>query len=169
MRLTLPRILAVVVVVLLVVGAVVLIASPGKYRVTAIVPSINPNILEGSRFLVNGFQKGTVESFKPVGDGVEVNLTVDSDFAPLHTGAFVFTQFQSAVGDRLLAITDGPRTNPEIPDGGRIEGNFPKPMEISDTLSQLDPATRNRLAPLAASLQRTLAGSEQDEIGRAHV
>lgn len=162
MRLTLPRILAVVVVILLIVGAVVLIAAPGKYRVTAFVPAINPNILEGSRFLVNGFEKGTVESFKPAGDGVEMTLTVDSDIAPLHAGAFLFTQFQSLVGDRLIQINDGPQSNPEIPDGGRVEGNFPKPVELNDVLASLDPATRDRLAPLTESLRKTLSGSEQD-------
>ena len=162
MRLTLPRILAVVVVVLLIVGAVVLITAPGKYKVTALVPGVNPSVLEGSDILVNGFAKGTVESLKPSGPGVEMQIALDGDVAPLHTGATLFTQWSATVGDRLIQINDGPKSNPEIPDGGRLEGNFPKPMEVSDVLAGLDPGTRAKIAPLAASLKTALGGSEQD-------
>ena len=151
-----------VVVVLLIVGAVVLITAPGKYKVTALIPGVNPSILEGSDVLVNGFTKGTVESLKPSGPGVEMELALDGATAPLHTGATVVVQWSSTVGDRLLQVNDGPQSNPEIPDGGRLEGDFPKAMEISDVLAGLDPGSRARLAPLAASLKSALGGSEQD-------
>ena len=71
-------------------------------------------------------------------------------------------QWSAAVGERLIQVNDGPATNPEIPDGGRIEGNMPKPMELSDVLAALDPATRSRLGPVVQQLQTTLAGHEQD-------
>lgn len=162
MRLTLPRILAAVVVVLLIVGGVVLLSMPGQYRATAFIPAGNPNIIEGAPVLVNGFKKGTVESLDVKGPGAELTISIDSDIAPLHSGAVVFVQWSAIVGERLIQINDGPRSNPEIPDGGRIEGQMPKPMEVSDILRSLDPATRARIGPLAQQLQKTLAGSEQN-------
>jgi phospholipid/cholesterol/gamma-HCH transport system substrate-binding protein len=163
MRFTPVRGLAIVIVILLVVGAVVLLTNgTSKYTANAFIPAGNPNILVGAPVLVNGFKKGTVDDLRPAGPGAELKVSLDGDSAPLHAGAVVFVQWSAAVGERLLQINDGPVTNPEIPDGGRIEGNMPKPMELSDTLQALDPATRARLGPLTQNLQKSLAGHEQD-------
>lgn len=162
MRFTPVRGLAIVVVILLVVGAVVLLTGTSSYKATAFIPAGNPNILVGAPVLVNGFKTGTVEELKPAGPGAELTVSLDNDSAPLHTGAVVFVQWSAAVGERLIQINDGPATNPEIPDGGRIEGNMPKPMEVSDVLQYVDPATRARLGPLAQNLQKALKGHEQD-------
>lgn len=163
MRFTPVRGLAIVIVILLVVGAVVLLTNgTSKYKATAFIPAGNPNIIVGAPILVNGFKKGTVDALQPSGPGAELTVSLDSDIAPLHAGAVVFVQWSAAVGERLVQINDGPVTNPQIPDGGRIEGNMPRPMELSDTLAALDPATRARLAPLAQNLQKAVAGREQD-------
>jgi phospholipid/cholesterol/gamma-HCH transport system substrate-binding protein len=162
MRFTPARILAGVIILLLVVGGVVLITTPAQYKATAFIPGGNPNIIEGAPVLINGFPKGKVDKLVPVGQGAELTIATDSDVAPLHTGAVVFVQWSAAVGERLIQVNDGPPSNPTIPDGGRIEGNMPKPMELSDVLAAIDPATRSRLGPVIQQLQTTLAGHEQD-------
>lgn len=162
MRFTPARVLAGVIILLLVAGGVFLIASPAEYKATAFIPAGNPNIIEGAPVLINGFPKGKVDKLVPEGQGAELTIAADSDVAPLHAGAVVFVQWSAAVGERLIQVNDGPPSNPEIPDGGRIEGNMPKPMELSDVLAALDPATRSRLGPVIQQLQTTLAGHEQD-------
>lgn len=162
MRLTLPRTLAIVVVILLIVAGVVLLTSPGRYKATAFIPAGNPNIIVGAPILINGFKKGSVEGIEPSGTGAELTISADHDVAPFHQGAKVFVEWSAVVGERLINVIDGPVSNPEIPNGGRIEGNMPRPMEISDILRSLDPSTRARLGPLATQLQASLAGHEQD-------
>ena len=162
MRFTPTRVLAGVVILLLVAGGILLLANPFKYKATAFIPAGNPNIIEGAPVLINGFPKGKVDKLVPEGQGAEITIAADSDVAPLHAGAVVFVQWSAAVGERLIQVNDGPATNPEIPNGGRIEGNMPKPMELSDVLAALDPATRSRLGPVIQQLQTTLTGHEQD-------
>ncbi len=162
MRFTPARVLAGVIILLLIVGGIVLVTTPAEYKATAFLPSGNPNIIEGAPVLINGFPQGKVDKLVPQGQGAEITIAADSDVAPLHAGAVVFVQWSAAVGERLIQVNDGPATNPEIPDGGRIEGNMPKPMELSDVLAALDPATRSRLGPVVQQLQTTLAGHEQD-------
>jgi phospholipid/cholesterol/gamma-HCH transport system substrate-binding protein len=162
MRFTPARALAGVIILLLVVGGIVLVATPGQYTATAFLPAGNPNIIEGAPVLINGFPKGKVDKLVPEGQGAELTIATDSDVAPLHAGAVVFVQWSATVGERLIQVNDGPATNPTIPDGGRIEGNMPKPMELSDVLSALDPATLKRLGPVVQQLKSTLDGHEQD-------
>ncbi|HEY2190866.1 MAG TPA: MCE family protein [Actinomycetospora sp.] len=162
MRFTPARILAGVIILLLVVGGIVLITTPSQYTATAFLPAGNPNIIEGAPILVNGFHEGKVVKLVPEGQGAELTIGMDKSAAPLHTGAVVFVQWSAAVGERLIQVNDGPPQNPAIPDGGRIEGTMPQPMELSDVLGGLDPATRSRLGPVIQQLQTTLAGHEQD-------
>lgn len=162
MRSTPARVLAGVIILLLVVGAVVLFTTPSQYTATAFLPAGNPNIIEGAPILVNGFHEGKVVKLVPEGQGAELTIAMDRSAAPLHAGAVVFVQWSAAVGERLIQVNDGPPQNPAIPDGGRIEGNMPKPMELSDVLGALDPATRARLGPVIQQLRTTLAGHEQD-------
>lgn len=162
MRFTPARVLAGVVILLLVAGAVVVVSTPSGYKATAFLPGGNPNIIEGAPVMVNGFPRGKVDELVPEGQGAELTVEMDTDVAPLHDGAVVFVQWSAAVGERLIQVNDGPPSNPAIPDGGRIKGDMPKPMELSDVLAALDPATRSRIGPVVAQLRTTLAGHEQD-------
>ncbi|GAA4826840.1 hypothetical protein GCM10023201_12000 [Actinomycetospora corticicola] len=162
MRSTRARVLAGVIILLLVAGAVTLFVTPTSYKATAFLPAGNPNIIVGAPVLINGFDKGTVDSLVPSGQGAEITIAADRDVAPFHAGAVVFVQWSSTVGERRIQVNDGPVTNPEIPNGGRIEGKMPQPMELSDVLAGLDPATRSRIAPVVDQLRTTLAGHEQD-------
>ncbi|OLL74656.1 hypothetical protein Ae168Ps1_3042c [Pseudonocardia sp. Ae168_Ps1] len=71
-------------------------------------------------------------------------------------------QWKAVVGERLLFVEDGPATNAEIPSGGMVEGDFPKPTEVADVLAALDEPTRERLTSLVGTLQNTVTGHEQD-------
>lgn len=161
-RSALTKVLVGVVVVLLIAGGIVLFSASSGYKAQAMLPAGNPNIIEGAPILINGFHMGTVDTIEPKGDGALLTINVDSQAAPLHQGAAVSIQWDATVGQRLVQVNDGPQSAPEIPNGGMLQGNMPRPQELSDILGSLDPQTRAQLGPLAQNLNKALAGHEQD-------
>lgn len=156
------KISAGVVALLVVAGVVLALTDAGTYRVSAVLPAGNPNLIPGSPLYIDGFEAGTIESIRPENDHAVLTLTVDRDLAPLHAGAFLHVQWKATVGERLLFVQDGPREHAEIPNGGMLQGDFPKPTEVADVLAALDEPTRNRLSSLVGTLQNTVGGHEQD-------
>jgi phospholipid/cholesterol/gamma-HCH transport system substrate-binding protein len=150
-------------VALLVIGGVFVAAGgTAPYTVTAVLPAGNPNLIPDAPIYVDGFQAGKIESVRPEEGHAVVEISVDDDLAPLHAGAFLHVQWKAVVGERLLFVEDGPATNAEIPSGGMVEGDFPKPTEVADVLAALDEPTRERLTSLVGTLQNTVTGHEQD-------
>lgn len=153
---------AAVVALLIVAGVVVAVGGVEPYRVTAVLPAGNPNLIPGAPIYVDGFEAGKIESIRPEEGHAVVEIAIDDDLAPLHAGAFLHVQWKAVVGERLLFVEDGPVTNAEIPSGGMVEGDFPKPTEVADVLAALDEPTRERLTSLVGTLQNTVTGHEQD-------
>lgn len=147
---------------LVVAGVVVAVTNAADYRYSAVFPASDPLLIEGSPLYIDGFDAGSIEEIRPEGGKAVVTVAVKREFAPLHAGAFFHVQWKALVGERLLLIEDGPRENVEIPDGGMVEGKFPKPTEVADVLAALDPATRESLSSLVNGLDATFEGSERD-------
>ncbi|MEN8674048.1 MlaD family protein [Nocardioides sp.] len=120
------------------------------------------NVVEGGPVLVNGFESGTVDKLEVVDGMAVVTMTLDDEVAPLHSGAEVVVDWKATLSERQLEITDGATSNAEIPEGGMIPGEMPKPTEIDDILNALDEPTRKDLQSLLAKLAPTLQGNEQD-------
>lgn len=156
------RLLVGVVVLAAVAGIVVAVGNAAPYTVTAVLPAGNPNLIEGAPIYVDGFSAGSITEVAPVDNQAVVTVAIDRELAPLHAGAFFHVQWKALVGERLLFIEDGPAANAEIPSGGMVEGEFPKPTEVADVLAALDPATRDDLSSLINRLDGTLEGSERD-------
>ncbi|MCE3552852.1 MCE family protein [Pseudonocardia sp. RS11V-5] len=155
-------IVAGVLALLLVAGLVLAFSGGGRYTVTAVMPAGNPNLIEGAPVYIDGFEAGSIETIEPENNQAVITVSLDRDLAPLHAGAFFHVQWKALVGERLLFIEDGPKENAEIPSGGMVEGDFPKPTEVADILAALDPATREKLGSLTETLQTTVKGHEQD-------
>ena len=147
---------------LVVAGIVVASGATEPYTVTAVLPAGNPNLIPDAPIYVDGFEAGRIESIRPEGGHALVEISVDSDLAPLHAGAFLHVQWKAVVGERLLFVEDGPKNYAEIPSGGMVQGDFPKPTEVADVLAALDEPTRARLTNLVGTLQNTVTGHEQD-------
>lgn len=147
---------------LLVGGVFVAAGGAAPYTVSAVLPAGNPNLIPGAPIYVDGFQAGEILSVRPEADHAVVDIAMDDDLAPLHAGAFLRVQWKAVVGERLLFVQDGPKNNAEIPSGGMVEGEFPKPTEVADVLAALDEPTRQRLTSLVGTLQNTVSGREQD-------
>ncbi|MYW71927.1 MlaD family protein [Pseudonocardia sp. SID8383] len=131
------------------------------YRVSVVLPTA-PNVIEGGKVLVNGFEAGQVDKVRSEDGKAVLEMNLEKDFAPLHDGAEVSVAWRAVLGERQVVVKDGPATAPEIPDGGRISGAMPEPIEVDRVLSALDPETRTRLAGTLQGLDQTLTGSEQD-------
>lgn len=158
------RRLLIPVVVLLVAGltsAGALAAMDRGYTVSVVLPNAS-NLIEGGSVMRDGYEAGSIEDIE-VDDGkAKVNFSLDDEFAPLHEGAKVTVEWKAVLGERLLAITDGPTGNAAIPSGGMLTSAMSEPVEFDKVLAALDPPTRKRLNSLITQLSGTLGGSERD-------
>jgi phospholipid/cholesterol/gamma-HCH transport system substrate-binding protein len=129
------------------------------YRVGVLLGSAT-NIVQGGSVLVNGFQAGTVSDISVRDGKAYLELTLDSDYAPLRDGAKVTVAWKALLGERLVEVQDGPVKNATIPSGGMLPGTMDQPMEIDQVLNALDPAVRAHLSSLVNGLNDTLKGNE---------
>ncbi|MGQ0575701.1 MAG: MlaD family protein [Pseudonocardia sp.] len=157
-----PRVMGGLLVGLAVVGVGVAVSNGSPYTYSAVLPSSDPLLIEGTPIYVHGFESGLIEDIRPEGNQAVVTFSLDPDIAPLHDGAYLNVEWKALVGERLLFVADGPETNAEIPDGGMIEGKLPRPTQVADVLAALDPATRESLSSLVNRLNTTFEGSERD-------
>lgn len=145
----------------LVGAAGIALASSDDYRVSVVLQSAT-NVVEGGTVQIDGFEAGTVEDIAVQDGKAKLTLALNTNYAPLHDGAVVKIVWKAVLGERLIAVTDGPDSNATIPDGGMISGEMPVPMEVDQVLAALDEPTRQRLASLIRRLDGTVQGNEQD-------
>lgn len=131
------------------------------YTVRVVLPASNPNLHEGMPFYMNGFKAGEVEEIRPQNNRAMLTLSLPEERAPLHSGAAVRVAWKSVFGERLLHVVDGAESNPPIPDGGSMRGEFPRPTEVGDVLAAFDPQTRDALSSLVGRLDDTVHGKER--------
>ncbi|KLL11258.1 MULTISPECIES: MlaD family protein [Protofrankia] len=152
---------------LVALAAVVVLVASGwtlfgnDYRVGVLLGSAT-NIVKGGSVMVNGFEAGSVSGIRVKDGKAYLELTLDSDHAPLHSGATVSVAWKALLGERLVEVHDGPTSNPRIPSGGMLEGTMDQPTELDQVLNALDPTTRTHLSSLVRELDGTLQGNEQD-------
>lgn len=157
------RVLALAAVVVAAAIVVPLMTIGGRsYTVTAVLPAGDPNLTVGAPVYVDGFPKGTLKAMRVKDNKAVATMEVDPAVGPLHTGASVNVIWKALAGERFLEISNGPRNNPEVPDGGMIPGTFPKPVELNDALNALTPAVRQNLQSLMGRLDTTLQGHQQN-------
>lgn len=147
-----------------VIGAVGVVAvalwltlGSSGYKATVTLDSA-ANIVNGGPVLVNGFAAGHVDSINVVGGKAQVTFSLDSGFAPLHSGATVAVQWKATLSERQLDITDGSSSNPQIPNGGTISGVQASPVELDDILDALDAPTRANLSSMITRLNDVVNG-----------
>ncbi|WP_225924543.1 MlaD family protein [Pseudonocardia abyssalis] len=132
----------------------------GPYRVSVALPTA-PNLIEGGVVLVKGFEAGSVDRIRAEDGRAILDLVLNPEFAPLHEGAAVTVEWRAVLGERYLAVEDGPADAPAIADGGTVEGAMDEPIEVDRVLSTLDPDTRADFASLVRELETTVAGNEE--------
>ncbi|MBK0870864.1 MCE family protein [Saccharopolyspora sp. HNM0986] len=143
------------------VGGVALLTAGRDHHVSVVLGSAS-KVVPGGTVMVGGFEGGKVADIQVREGKAVLDLALDDDHAPLHSGAQVLVEWKATLGERRVEIQDGPETNPEIPEGGMIPGKQAKPVELDEVLNALDAPTREHLASLVGQLDKTVSGNEAD-------
>jgi phospholipid/cholesterol/gamma-HCH transport system substrate-binding protein len=134
---------------------VVALVGGSSYSVKVVLGSAT-NLVVGGTVEVKGFKAGTITGLGVESGKAVVTLELDDGYAPLHDGAAVTVGWKALLGERIIDISDGPKSNGVIPDGGMITGKQSEPVELDKVLNTLDPATRKHLSAAVKSLSATL-------------
>lgn len=135
--------------------------SADDYDVTMVLPNAN-NLFEGGSVMRDGYEAGSIKDIKVVDGKAHVQIALDSEFGRLHDGATGQVVWKAALGERLVRIDDGPKSNTELPPGAMLAAVQSEPVEIGDVLSALDKPTREKLNSLLSRLDDTMSGREKD-------
>lgn len=146
----------------LVVGSLVAWSAQSSegYQVRAVMSNAAA-LSEGSPVLVNGIPAGRIVGLSVDGGKAVVDMELDSDETPLHSGSTALVRWRAALGERQVEITPGPGTNPEIPAGGMVPV-AQEQVDVDQVLAALDPPTREHLASTLRGLDSTLKDDPQN-------
>ncbi len=147
-------------IVLISVLAGTLIADGARGRSLQLSIPSAAQLVVGSPVWVGGAKVGTVDALE-ARDGRAVATVALEDDSPIHEGTSARVEWKSVLGERVVSLTPGPETNPEIPDGGLIEVEASQ-IEVDQVLAALDEPTRQKLSGLFTQLANTTNGKEQD-------
>lgn len=145
----------------LVVGVVLKQSSSNGYDVTMVLPNAN-NLFVGGSVVRDGYEAGSVKAINVVDGKARVRVALDSSFGRLHDGATGQVVWKAALGERLVRIDDGPKSNAVLPSGAMLRGVQSEPVEIDQALAALDEPTRTKLNSLVSRLDATMTGREKD-------
>ena len=144
----------------LVGGGAALIGSSDGYEVKLVLPSA-AQLADGSPVWIDGAHAGDITDLTVRDGKAVVTVSLDHDYAPLHSGTTTRVEWNSAVGERMLTIYPGAPANAEIPQGSFVAAES-RQIEVDQVLATLDPATRKQLDSLVRELHGTLDGREAD-------
>jgi phospholipid/cholesterol/gamma-HCH transport system substrate-binding protein len=155
------RILLTLVAVALVVGVgIEKTGGGGGYHVKLVMPSA-AMLSHRTPVWINGQRAGEIDKLEVKNGKAVATLSLDDHWGPLHTGTSSRVDWVSAVGERVLTLYPGKKSNPEIPDGGMFDGPS-RQVEVDQVLATLDAPTRAKLASLIGQLDQTTQGHETE-------
>ena len=160
------RLLAIAAVVLAVVAvALLMFGSVGGGHVVRLTLDNAGQLVVGNEVKVGGVPVGEVDTIELTPDGrAEIELDIsDRELLPLHTGtvAILRSTSLSGIANRYIALTPGPNSAPEIPDGGEIPAEDGRvAVDLDQILNTLGPATRADLRALVRRSADVFEGVE---------
>jgi len=133
------------------------VPGPNGYEVSFLAPDLK-NLQPVGDVRAAGVLIGTVKSLQATDQGARVTVRIDSDAAPLHTGATVRVGVKSMVGQSYLEVVDG--------NGAAIRGGSVLPpssvleaTDIDELISTFDAPTRRSLSRLLVSAGSSTEGT----------
>jgi phospholipid/cholesterol/gamma-HCH transport system substrate-binding protein len=150
--------------------ALLLFRSGGGYEVTLELENAS-QLVRGNEVKVGGVPVGVITSVELTEDfharvGVRID---DEDFQPLHRGTRASVLFDSltSVAGRYVALTPGPASEPEIPDGGRIDADSTRAaIDPDQVLQTLDSKVQQDLRILLRRSPTILEGEAGDQANK---
>lgn len=127
------------------------------YTVRIVFPDAS-NIVDGAPVQVRGAPSGTVSAMSVRNGKAVVVATLRSFYAPLHAGTTADIAYRAILGERLIELTPGPRSNPVIPSGSIIVGQ--DRVGLDQVLNALNPATRAQLVRLVPQVATLVSGHQ---------
>ncbi len=115
-------------------------------------------LVRGDDVQVGGRRVGSVDDIVLTDDNqAELTVTVQDDYAPLHEGttALIRATSLSGIANRYVALTPGPNSNRELPEGAVLRTDKTTSIvDLDQLFNTFDPATRK-------ALQGVIQGSAQ--------
>ncbi len=133
------------------------VLSPAAYQVRILFPDAS-NVVEGAPVQVRGAPSGTVSDMYVKDGKAVVVATLKSFYAPLHTGTTAYIAYRAILGERLVELSPGPKSNPVIPSGSFIAGQ--NRVGLDQILNSLNPTVRAKLVKLVPQLDALMSGRE---------
>lgn len=120
------------------------------------------NLVSGSDVRMAGVRAGRVDSIENVGrSGARIDVSLDSEAAPLREGAQVRVGERSLIGEGTVVINQG--AGRELSSGTRLPATALQPsVQVDDVLRDLDPEARAALHGVVNDLGDATAGSKGD-------
>ncbi len=128
--------------------ALVMFGGDGGYRVTATFENAG-QLVKGNQVRVGGRAVGTITRIE-LNDSAQavVEMSVEDDVAPLHTGtdATIRATSLSGIANRYVSLRPGPNDAGEIDSGGSIGADdTTAPVDLDQLFNALDPGARKGL------------------------
>jgi phospholipid/cholesterol/gamma-HCH transport system substrate-binding protein len=151
--------------------ALVLLGGSPPYKVHLEMENAG-QLVRGNLATIGGIGVGKVSSIELTPDAqANVTITVtEGRFTPLHEGttATVRVSSLSSVANRVIALTPGANSNPELHSGATIPATETKtPVEIDQLVSALDSQTRTALQDLIHGSDRLYSGGKAPAANRS--
>ena len=149
---------------LLVAGAGVAVAAPGRtagspHQFTITFPTAS-GLVSGSDVLEAGSKVGVVSDIKPLSnDRASLTVSIDDDHWPLHQGLQADIRPKSLLGEKYVDLHDGAPKNPtyDVTKTLNAPGDS-VPVELDQFINSLDTDTRSALRVLLNDLGAGIAG-----------
>jgi ABC-type transporter Mla subunit MlaD len=123
------------------------------------------NLTKGLDVQIDGIDAGKIGTVE-YKDGkaiVEIGIS-DDRFWPLHVGTRVKSRWGTTIGSgtRRLDVDPGPKSAPEIPEGGIIESKYTLPaVDVDEVLNTFSRSTRNDLRGFMRRTGAAITGRER--------
>jgi phospholipid/cholesterol/gamma-HCH transport system substrate-binding protein len=129
------------------------------------------NIYPGSDVQIAGVTIGRVSEVRTNRRDAKVTISIDRQFAPLHSGAYAITRSKTLLGEGYIEIAPGPKSAPAVPDGGVLPISHVLPsQQLDQALHTFNPTTRRNIGEMFAGLSKALRGRARalsDSVGNA--
>lgn len=126
------------------------------YRVTVPLPDAT-NLVQGSDVQQAGVRIGRVVSVARVGSRARAEIELESEFAPLRSGARATVRVKTLLGEGYLEVAPGPRGAPVLRDGGTLAARqVRETVQLDEFLQTFDAPTRARFRSFLGGFARAV-------------
>ncbi len=133
------------------------------YRFHVVFGSEASQMTSNADVRIAGVSVGKVISVRRSGNGADVLVELDSEFAPVPQDTRAIVRFKSLLGEAFVALTPGDRDAPKLPENGTLDaGNIGNVEQIDEVLGAFDAPTREAFTQFLRDTAKVLDDRSQD-------